>query len=151
MSFYQWTFDPDEPVSTTEEKSLSKSENDAMNYVLTFGKFKGCIFAQVMSTELGRQNLTWLKKLPCSDEQFIDAHNKSKERIETCFIICFLQCVDVWSNKKKKTDRSIVLFSLSLAASVINVFAVWDCLQFFWKHVVHVMVHVLEHARALAT
>jgi len=77
-----WQFEPDEDV-----KHSVDAEQDAMNYVLTFGAYKGQTFGEIMRTQKGRSYLRWLSAQPDTDPEFAAAHAKRNARIATCFAI----------------------------------------------------------------
>lgn len=81
-----WQFEPDAPKNEQGRTIIDPSQ-DAMCYVLTFGKHKDESFASLMRTEAGRSYLKWLSVQPCTDPEFTESHQKRVSRIAVCFRI----------------------------------------------------------------
>lgn len=81
-----WRFEPDRPKDE-QGQVIVDPEQDAMLYVLTFGKHKGETFADLMRTEKGRSYLKWLAAQPCTDLEYAESHQKRASRIAVCFRI----------------------------------------------------------------
>ena len=82
----QWRFEPDAPKDE-QGHAIIPPDQDAMSYVLTFGKHKGESFAELMRTEKGRSYLKWLAAQPCTDVEFAGSYQKRASRIAVCFRI----------------------------------------------------------------
>lgn len=93
-----WRFEPDAP-KTEEGRTVINPDQDAMCYVLTFGKHKNTSLAELMRTETGRSYLKWLAAQPCTDTQFADSHQKRVSRIAICFRI-----YNDWLQSTKETQ-----------------------------------------------
>jgi len=81
-----WRFEPDAPKNE-KGHTVVDPDQEAMCYVITFGKYKGESFASLMRTEKGRSYLKWLAMQPCTDIEFTDSHQKRVSRIAVCFRI----------------------------------------------------------------
>ena len=76
----QWNFEPD----VTDQKGEVYAE-DPMLTVFTFGMFIGQTYGNVMLTQRGRKYMQWLLLQKNDNEQWEEAHQKRKQRIEACF------------------------------------------------------------------
>jgi hypothetical protein len=72
-----------------------------MLYQLTFGKYKGSCFGEVMRTPEGRRYLQWLADSKNEDPQWEQATEKRKQRIAACFEVYqkYLATVETHENK----------------------------------------------------
>lgn len=78
-----WEFEPDQP----EDKQSRDPEKDAMDYVMTYGKYKTKTFGEIMRTQAGRQYLKWLSQQDDADQEWAQAREKRNARIDTCFTV----------------------------------------------------------------
>lgn len=78
MSFTQWVFEPDVPKADYKEK-------DPMCDVITFGKYKGAVYGNIMRSPDGRRYMQWLLLQKCDSPEWKDAHEKRQNRIKACF------------------------------------------------------------------
>ena len=92
-----WHFEADAPKDE-QGHTIVDAEQDAMGYVMTFGKHKGKTLADLMRTESGRSYLNWLSIQPCTDLQFEDSYKKRCSRIAICFRI-YNDWVQSWKNE----------------------------------------------------
>lgn len=78
----KYTFEPDTP-----KYEKRKLEENPMEYVFKFGKYKGQTIYEIMKTQKGRQYLEWVKNRKTEDGSVSEGLEILKNKIINCFLV----------------------------------------------------------------